>query len=225
MICYSGIDSCREATSSYSYFTRFWIFAAGGVGSGLILLLVLLRRRQPEKQKQTALAAISIVCGMTGMALNLLYVLNFQETFGSIYEMVGVMIAAHMLGLLLGVLAASKLMGKFKQKTLLLAALITLIGVVILLPYLLNFLFIVRLIPVTLGIAIMSGGLIGMIFGFVNRLYLHNSSSAGSVYAFDAFGSSLGALTSCSVILPVLGIRGPQFFLLFYLAFHLLLLG
>ena len=64
------------------------------------------------------------VCGMIGMALNLLFLLNFQETFGSIYEMVGAMIAANMLGLALGALVASRLIRKYKQKTLLLAVLI-----------------------------------------------------------------------------------------------------
>jgi hypothetical protein len=102
MICYSGIDSCREATGSLSYFTRSWIFAAGGMGSGLILFLdSSATRRQPEKQKQTALTAVSNGClrnDRRGIESSP-YVLNFQETFGSIYEMVGVMIAAHMLGL------------------------------------------------------------------------------------------------------------------------------
>jgi predicted membrane-bound spermidine synthase len=190
-----------------------------------MLLLILVRRKQPEKQKQTSLAVIIVVCGMTGMALNLLYLLNFQEAFGSIYEMVGVMIAANMLGLSLGILAASKLIGKYKQKTPLLAVLITLISVVLLLPYLLNFLLTAQLIPVTLFVTILSGGLIGMIFGFVNRLYLHRSSNAGSVYAFDVFGSSLGALTTCSLLLPVLGLQGTSVFLALLLSPALAAIG
>ena len=193
--------------------SRFWIFAAGVAASGFMGLFILLHRKQPAKQKRIALIVTMSVCGMTGMALNLLFLLNFQEAFGSIYEMVGAMIAANMLGLALGVLGASQPLKKYDLKSLLLPALIALICLVLLLPKLLNVLLIVQLIPATLIATIMSGGLIGMLFGMVNRFYLTSSSKVGSVYAFDVFGSSLGALTTCSVLLPVLGIQGVAYFL------------
>ncbi len=197
----------------FSYITRFWIFVVGGIGSIIMLLLIFLHRGRSEKQKQTKLAAIIAICGMTGMALNLLFLLNFQEAFGSIYEMVGAMIAANMLGLALGTLAASWLIKKYKQETLLLAMLITLFGVVLLLPKLLDFLLLAHFIPITLIVTIFSGGMIGIIFGLVNRFYLHGSSNVGSIYAFDVFGSSIGALTTCSMLLPVLGIQELTLFL------------
>jgi len=81
------------------------------------------------------------------------------------------------------------------------------------LPKLLDFLLLIQLIPVTLVVTIVSGGLIGILFGIANRLYLHSSSNAGSMYAFDVFGSSIGALTTCSVLLPVLGIQEMALFL------------
>jgi predicted membrane-bound spermidine synthase len=203
----------QESNLFFSSITRFWIYTASAVASGFMLLLILLHRKRPEKQKRTALAVIIFVCGMTGMALNLLFLLNFQEAFGSIYEMVGAMIAANMLGLTLGVLGASRLLKKYDQKSLLLPALIALICLVLLLPNLLNVLLRAQLIPATLFATVLSGGLIGVLFGIVNRWYLKSSSNAGSVYAFDVFGSSLGALTTCSVLLPVLGIQGVAYFL------------
>ena len=203
----------QESNLFFSSITRFWIYTASAVASGFMLLLILLHRKRPEKQKRTALAIFIFVCGMTGMALNLLFLLNFQEAFGSIYETVGAMIAANMLGLALGVLGASRLFKKYGQKSLLLSALIALISLVFLLPKLLNVLLIVQLIPATLFATALSGGLIGMLFGIVNRFYLTSSSKVGSVYAFDVFGSSLGALTTCSVLLPVLGIQGVAYFL------------
>ena len=203
----------QENNLFFSFLTRFWIFAAGILASGLAFLFVLLQRRRPEKQKQTALALIISICGMIGMALNLLFLLNFQEAFGSIYEMVGAMIAANMLGLALGALAASRLLGKYKQKTILLTVLTALVGLVFLLPELLNILLFVHFIPATLSITLFSGGLIGMLFGLVNRFYLNHSSQIGSVYAFDVLGSSIGALTTCSMLLPVLGIQGVVYFL------------
>ena len=138
----------------FSIITRFWIFVAGGIGSGLMLFLIFLQWKQPEKQKQTALAAIITVCGMTGMALNLLFLLNFQETFGSIYEMVGALIAANMLGLALGTLVVSWLIRKYNQKTILLAVISALVGVVIFLPKLLDFLLLAQIIPVTLFVTL-----------------------------------------------------------------------
>ena len=197
----------------FSSMTPFWIFSAGGVGSGFMLLLILIRWGQPERQRQIALAITITVCGMTGMALNLLLLLNFQEVFGSIYKMVGAMIAANMLGLALGTLVASRLVKKYKQKILLFTVLIVLVGVVLLLPNLLNFLVIAQFIPLTLFMTIVSGGLIGIIFGLTNRMYLHRSSHTGSMYAFDVFGSSIGALTTCTVLLPVLGLQGTAIFL------------
>jgi predicted membrane-bound spermidine synthase len=84
---------------------------------------------------------------------------------------------------------------------------------VLLLPQLLDFLLFVQLIPMTLSVTLCSGGLIGMLFGIVNRFYLRVSSHVGSVYAFDVFGSSIGALITCSVLLPVLGIQEATMFL------------
>jgi predicted membrane-bound spermidine synthase len=88
-----------------------------------------------------------------------------------------------------------------------------LVGIVLLLPNLLNFLVIAQFIPLTLFMTIVSGGLIGIIYGLTNRMYLYRSSHLGSMYAFDVFGSSIGALTTCSVLLPVLGLRGTAIFL------------
>ena len=197
----------------FLFLSQFWIYVSGAVASGFMMVVILLKRKQPEKQKRIALAVTIFVSGMTGMALNLLFLLNFQEAFGSIYEMVGAMIAANMLGLALGVMVAARLLKKYKPNSLLLPALIALICVVLLLPTLLNVLLTVQFIPATLAAAVLSGGLVGVLFGIVNRKYLTSLSNTGSVYAFDLFGSSVGALTTCSVLLPVLGIQGVAYFL------------
>lgn len=187
--------------------TPNWIVATGVMIVGSILLMFLLQRRRPEKQRRSACAAIVAACGMTGMAMNILLLLNFQETFGSIFEMAGAMMASNMLGLAFGALAASRLPGNVRPAVLLLAAVAALFSAVLLLPLVLDFLISVRLMPFTLGAALFSGGLVGTVFGLVNRIYLQHSSTMGSMYAFDVFGSSLGALTICSVLLPVLGIQ------------------
>jgi hypothetical protein len=155
---------------------------------------------------------------MIGMALNLLFLLNFQETFGSVYEMVGAMSAANILGLALGAMAVLWLSKKFKLKTLLLVVLIVLISVVLILTKMLDVLLLVHAIPLTLFVTMLSGGLLGMLFGIVNRFSLLRSQNIGRVYAFDVLGSSIGALATCSVLLPVLGIKETTLFLLFVLS-------
>jgi len=86
-------------------------------------------------------------------------------------------------------------------------------SVVLFLPQLLELLLLKHFMPLTLVVTIATGGLIGMSFGFVNRLYLIDSTHGGSVYAFDVLGSAIGALLTCSLLLPVLGIRDVSFFL------------
>jgi spermidine synthase len=150
---------------------------------------------------------------MIGMALNLLLLLNFQETFGSIYEMLGAMTAVSMLGLALGAMVIVRITQKHKIKFLLLVVLSALVSVVLLLPQLLHLLLRVHSMPFTLIITMFCGGLIGMLFGIVNRLYSYHTKDLGSIYAYDVLGSSVGALIACSVLLPVLGIQEMTMFL------------
>ena len=71
--------------------------------------------------------------------------------------------------------------------------------------------------PFTLIITMFCGGLIGMLFGNVNRLYSHHTTDLGSVYAYDVLGSSVGALIACSMLLPVLGMQETTMLLAFIL--------
>jgi spermidine synthase len=199
--------------SLFSSMSRPGIFAVGSLGVGILLIIILVRRRQIEKRERNALAIIIACGGMIGMALNLLLLLNFQETFGSIYEMLGAMSAVSMLGLALGAILIERITQKHKMKFILLVVLTALVSVVLLLPQLLHLLLRMHSMPFTLIITMFCGGLIGMLFGNVNRLYSHHTTDIGSVYAYDVLGSSVGALIACSVLLPVLGIQEMIIFL------------
>ncbi len=196
----------------FSSISRTGIFVVGALAVG-ILFIILVRRRQIEKRERNALAIIIACGGMIGMALNLLLLLNFQETFGSIYEMLGAMSAVFMLGLALGAMFIVRITQNHKMKFILLVVLIALVSLVLLLPHLLHFLLRMRSMPFTLIITMSCGGLIGMLFGIVNRLYSHRATDLGSIYAYDVFGSSVGALIACSLLLPVLGIQEMTMFL------------
>jgi len=166
-----------------------------------------------QKQERTGLAIIITLVGLIGMAVQLLLLLNFQEAFGSVYEMVGAMTAAHMCGLAFGAVSISTLKNRQSSKYFLLSTLILFLGIVLALPYVLHSLLIVHSMPLTLLSTMVCGSLVGIVFSVGNQFYLTNSQSLGSVYAFDVFGSSLGALTTCSILLPVLGIHGMAGFL------------
>jgi spermidine synthase len=199
--------------SLFSSITRTGIFAVGALAVGILFIIILVRRRQIEKRERNALAIIIACGGMIGMALNLLLLLNFQETFGSIYEMLGAMTAVSMFGLALGAMVIVRITQKHKMKFLLLVVLSALVSVVLLLPQLLHLLLRVHSMPFTLIITMFCGGLIGMLFGIVNRLYSYHTKDLGSIYAYDVLGSSVGALIACSVLLPVLGIQEMTMFL------------
>jgi len=117
------------------------------------------------------------------------------------------------------------LINAFRPRAILFGTLIALTGTVILLPQFMNVLLTVHRIPMTLGSTFISGGFIGILFGLVNRLFLEDTSNVGSVYAFDIFGSAVGALTTCTVVLPVLGIQETAAFLTLMLCTALLALG
>ena len=187
------------------------------------MFILFLRRSQYEKQERILLATLMLCGGMTGMSLNLLFLLNFQATFGSIYEMIGAMIASNMLGMALGAWATLWILKRFRSKVFLTAILSVLIIIVVFVPELLNLLLRVRLVPLTIIITLLNGVLIGLLFGTVNRIYLYNSQNVGNIYAFDVAGSSIGALTTCSVLLPILGIQNLSLF--FILLFIPLLLA
>ncbi len=197
----------------FSSITRTWIFVIGSLAVGILLIIILVRRRQIEKRDRNALAIIIACAGMIGMALNLLFLLNFQETFGSIYEMLGAMSAVSMLGLALGAMFIVRITQKHKMKFILLVVLIALVSIVLSLPQLLHLLLRMHSMPFTFIITMFCSGLIGMLFGIVNRLFPHHTTDLGSVYAYDVLGSSVGALLACSVLLPVLGIQEMTMFL------------
>jgi len=122
-----------------------------------------------------------------------------------------------MLGLALGAILITRITQRYKMKFILLGVLIVLLVVVLLLPQLLYFLVRIHSMPFTFFTTMFCGGVIGMLFGIVNRLYSHRSSTLGSVYASDVLGSSLGALIASSVLLPVLGIQEMAIFLVLIL--------
>jgi spermidine synthase len=197
----------------FSSITRTKIFIVAVLFAGILFVIVFVHRRKREKMERSVLVVIIACGGFIGMTINLLLILNFQETFGSIYELIGAMSAVFLLGSALGAMCTARLFNKYKAKFILLIILIIISGVILFIPQLLNLLLKMHLMPFTLAITMFCGAFIGILFGIVNRLYSHHTTDIGSVYAYDVIGSSVGALTACSLFLPVMGIQEMTIFL------------
>jgi len=198
-----------------SSLSRSRIFIFGACSVGLLLLFVSIHRRRTEQEKRIALYIIIGCGGMIGMAFNLLLFLNFQETFGSLYEMLGAESASCLLGLGCGAILSMR--KSRKTNFFLPLLLLTLLGANLLLPRILQFLLDIHSLLLTLFTAWVFSTIIGLLFGTVNRLYSYHSENPGILYAFDVAGSSAGALITCSILLPVLGIQEVTFFLALFL--------
>jgi spermidine synthase len=197
----------------FSSITRTKIYLAAVLVAGILFVIMFVQRRQRERMERSALAIIIACGGFIGMTINLLLILNFQETFGSIYELIGAMSAVFLLGSVIGVMCTARVFNKYKAKFILLIIFIIIAGIILFIPHLLNLLLKIHLMTFTLATAMLCGIFIGMLFGIVNRLYSHHTTDIGSIYAYDVFGSSAGALTACSLILPVMGIQEMTIFL------------
>ena len=159
------------------------------------------------------------VFGLTGISLEILLVFSFQVLFGYVYAKLGLLFTLYMVGLALG----SLVMSRYPQdeasvlKTLLLvqAALglfcLTLAPVVTYLHGRSEASLQHLLHRETLSLMSLAAGFLGGAhFPLANRLLLAQreqvGKTAGALYAFDLFGSTLGSLIVGFLLIPVVGV-------------------
>lgn len=152
--------------------------------------------------------------GMAGLALELVLLYMFQNHFGSVYYIIGFIIALFMFGLPLGAHASTRLLRRGKthiihativvQFIIAAAALALPHTVKIFTPYGLLNQLIIFAETVIIGITI------GLLFPLAIHLYLGESGktgkTAGWVDAIDHIGAAAGALFIGSLFLPVMGV-------------------
>lgn len=184
------------------------VLAAASVGMlGMVALSSLVYRRRASRRK-FALAVMMMLGGLTCMSVSLLLFLNFQVTFGSIYEMVGAVVSLNMLGLASGAYLISKVGAGRNDKAVLAWSVIGLIALLIALTPLMTLLLELKFPLLTLLLVWVAGGVTGALYSSINRLFLRESDGLGSVYAMDVLGASLGSLSIFSIFLPVFGSQG-----------------
>jgi len=144
------------------------------------------------------------VAGVVSLSLELLSFYLYQTMAGSLYSQIAVLIGSFMLGLAAGTYVSSRVRGRGIEK----GALFTLLGAVIILfltfnevhPQLL-------LVYHSLFLFVVAVGTGTMFVAATNRYYgLRVSGNRGTGYSVELIGSSLGALVTTTVLLPIIGL-------------------
>jgi len=143
--------------------------------------------------------------GFTASSMEVIILLSYQIIHGSIYTGIGLIIAAFMFGLAIGSFSTNQL--TFVNKNTLLTIELAII------IYLLIFMLIIyvgKSILGTVAFAIMAtsiGALTGAEFPVAGRLVFSSPwKTAGSLYAADLLGGSLGAFVVSLFLIPAVGI-------------------
>ncbi|MCK5492571.1 MAG: hypothetical protein KAJ14_05625, partial [Candidatus Omnitrophica bacterium] len=159
----------------------------------------------------------------------IIVILAFQTLYGYAYYKIGLIMASFMAGLVLGSIAAKKVILNSNERVLKFYKFAQ--GGICLYPFILPFVFIFFRDTVTLqrftglfaGTFAVLPVIAGFVGGFQYPLALHlcyslskkksktTSESAGFLYAIDVLGATIGALITGTILIPLVGINAVAF--------------
>jgi len=205
----------------------------------VIILLILILTFYLTKFKPLPLSIF--VVGFSGMALEFILILGFQILYGYVYEKIGVIITAFMLGIFLSSYYVTK---KIRSRGFSTADITRFQFLLSLYPLILSlillgisriseasiiFLSVEILFPVLTSIL---GALVGAIFPLAVKIYFEKKKDIAKtislLYSIDLIGSCLGAYTGSVILVPLLGVWDSCIFLFFLniiMTFYLWLRG
>jgi spermidine synthase len=178
-------------------------------------VFVLLRRRDGSRRAYLGAVAATGMVGGAGLALELVLTFSYQSLFGSLYQELGLIVAAFMAGLVLGGAWINRRLEKRSGSPVLLGiALLALAAFTAALPWI--------QLPASLGVLPLWAGQIlllllvlaaGVGTGVVFPLSAHIAvlsgrplaRAAGTLDAVDHLGAALGAFLTGVILVPVLG--------------------
>ncbi len=180
-----------------------------------LVLAALLRRRQPARAVRRAATLAIGTIGAVGMALELVLSFAYQSLAGSLYQELGLIVAAFMTGLVLA--------GSWVQRRLRRAAagpaglgwvLLALAAFCALMPWLQSAGWL-QALPMWLGqswlllLVLASGAATGATFPLAGQIAVRAGEplgrAAGALDAWDHLGAALGALLAGMLLVPTLG--------------------
>ena len=176
-------------------------------GLGVFLLIRGVRsikEKSPGRERFNSCWAI-FTTGFAAMAFEIILIFSFQNIYGYVYEMLGLIIGVFMLGMLAGAVFSNNALIKFQSPgTTLLANEILIVVFAFILP-----LFIpLKALSIT-GFIFIAGFLTGMEFPLACRLYSGDKGrigpTAGIIDGADLLGACLGVILTGTVFVPLLG--------------------
>jgi len=175
---------------------RFWL-----LDLPLILFILLLTALILSKKRSSFSLVPLAVMGFTSIVTEFILILVFQISFGSVYGDLALLFSCFMFGLFLGSLASSRRKSASYLHLCMIQPgfVILLSAVTLLLGHTIPSIFLYSLL-------IILGFLGGELFVVSNRLYLNIKKNFGLGYGLDLLGSSLGALTVSSILIPLVGL-------------------
>lgn len=156
--------------------------------------------------------------GAASMALCLSIILGYQASFGYVYEMIGLISAVFMAGVPLGAYAS----GRLRVGPIAGLMLFEAVTVALLFSAPLFFRHEVLFYVLSLSAGFLTGALFVLSNISIGRA--GEGKTAGGLYGFDLFGSFAGAFSSSVVLIPVYGVSGSLYFIIFLKVFSLLML-
>jgi hypothetical protein len=136
------------------------------------------------------------------MSFMLSGILAYQALYGYVYEMVGILSAAFMIGLWIGTVLIKRVRKALKMLFYLEVITIAL-SMAAPLFFKAEFLFYVLIL--------LAGALTGSLFGTAN-LSIGDTEAAGKLYGLDLVGSFLGSFIPSMIIIPLFGVSQALFF-------------
>jgi hypothetical protein len=177
-----------------------------------------------------------MLVGGYSIALEIIFILEYQILYGTVYSSMTIIFGLFMLGLAVGVKGIKAMKNKFPEIQLekYLIAGFLILDLILLIP--------ASLLPVhgfmvflsaflkwglALLLIFMNGYLTGGYFSLITSHFykLSPSSSAGITYGFDLAGSVMAAFMVSIFLVPIFEIRGVLFILLFFMTVQLVWRG
>jgi spermidine synthase len=174
---------------------------------------VVLNLRRREFPLSTVSLAL-FTTGFAGMTLSIALLFAFQMSYGYLYQKIGILIAAFMLGIAFGGWGMNQILDRAKARVHTLSWIeLAMVAYAVSLPWLIFALAGVRSIPGEVPFSLLNflvGLIAGLEFPLASHIYLQKKKGVagvtGLLYAADLLGSVLGALLTAVLFIPILGL-------------------
>ncbi|MFQ5957383.1 MAG: hypothetical protein ACE5KK_06400, partial [Candidatus Brocadiales bacterium] len=196
---------------------KLWYFLAA-IGLFLVVILTtasLAFRNIAREKRFNCLFAIATT-GFAAMALEIILIFAFQNIYGYVYEMIGLIVALFMLGLAVGGYVSNAVILKKSRNWLRILKYI--VGGVV--AYSLALILFLKWFPfqyagseaLFMVLIVIPGIITGLEFPIASRIYLEEEAdsgpTAGMINSADHVGAFSGAILTGIVLVPILGIAG-----------------